>query len=544
MLNRFSSIVPCVALLFITSIATRTAHAQVTSDVPYFEIDGDFGSTLSEVFGDTPPYIQADDVTDGGHTSWGRRQTPQCSNWAHTSASPYMGSNAYTASAFGYGPQRRTEQMLLSDWCPEAAAAGDRDRYFSLAFRLVDLPVNPVVGTRGFIAQLHQGGNDPIPFRIQWEYLCPPTGCGYFLTMGTRDANNQFYEFGPPIPGTVRKGIPVALGTWTRMLFWFYAPGAAQSEARVWLMDNPSGLWVEVGHDSGHSIGVSTLGCTNNFAWKVGIYSNDNDDIVVDYDNVAYGRLWNDITKNRLIGHAKGVLGLRLSGNTLDYSWLLNGAAAPGDPVTDYNNDATLMNPSGAQWGAGFISLINSAWVKTNMDLVDFDFGNYATVSVWLRTTDMTAGTKGIVMLNETPASSKLFLAASTGQLMFGVRHTNGATSTVSVPLTATPSDSFPWLADNQWHHVAGVFNRFAPDGNRVRLYVDYNVDGVSDQDEGPYQIVGSDLPMQRGASSEYLAIGKYSTSGYFKGDVEDVSIFNYPMTSREIRARTITTHP
>jgi hypothetical protein len=328
------------------------------------------------------------------------------------------------------------------------------------------------------------------------------------------------------------------------MLFWFYAPGAAQSEARAWLMDNATGAWIDVGTDSGHSIGGSTQNCSNYFSWKVGIYSNDYDDIVVDYDNVSYGRLWNDITKNRLIGYAKSVLSLRLSGNTYDYSWLLNGAATPGNPVTDYNNDATLMNPAGAQWGNGYVSLINSAWVKTNMDLVDFDFGNYMTLSVWLRTTDTTSGTKGIVMLDENPGTSKLFLFAASNQLSFGVRHPDNTTSTVSVPLSANPSDSYPWLADNQWHHVAGVFNRFAPDGKRLKLYVDYDLNGVSDQDEGPFQIAGSDLPMKRGDSSNYIAIGKYSTSGFFKGDVEDVSIFNHPMTSQAIRARTIATHP
>jgi hypothetical protein len=68
MLDRFSVIASCVALSFITVFASGTAHAQVTSTVPYFEIDGDFGSQLGEFkVNDLPPLIQADDVTDGGY---------------------------------------------------------------------------------------------------------------------------------------------------------------------------------------------------------------------------------------------------------------------------------------------------------------------------------------------------------------------------------------------------------------------------------------------------------------------------------------------
>jgi len=205
--------------------------------------------------------------------------------------------------------------MLLRHWCPDSP--DHSQRYFSFAFRLVDLPVNPIPGTRGFIAQLHQGSGpeDPIPFRMQWEYLCPQgTACRYYVTMGVRDSNGNFYEIGPAIPGIdpVRRGIAVPLNVWTRMLFWFNRPGTAVSEARVWLMDNPTGTWREFGYHSGE-IGKSTAGCTNTFQWKVGIYSNDSDAITIDYDNVAYGKRWNNITKNRLIGYTKSVLWLRLT---------------------------------------------------------------------------------------------------------------------------------------------------------------------------------------------------------------------------------------
>ena len=200
--------------------------------------------------------------------------------------------------------------MLLDGWYPDSP--DNSQRYFSLAFRLVDLPVTPVPDTRGFIAQLHQGGKDPIPFRMQWEYLCPPhsAACSYYVTMLIR-SNGDPVEFGPPIAGsqTNRKGIAVPLNVWTHMLFRFRTPGKEAGEAQVWLMDNSTGSWSELGYYNLGAVG-STSG-EPNFQWKVGIYANPRHTITIDYDNLVYGKRWNNVTKNRLTGYHKTVLNLR-----------------------------------------------------------------------------------------------------------------------------------------------------------------------------------------------------------------------------------------
>ena len=93
----------------------------------------------------------------------------------------------------------------------------------------------------------------------------------------------------------------------------------------------------------------SGTGCS--FQWKVGIYANNEDAITIDYDNVGYGKKWNNVTKNRLIGYQKSVLRLSFDegqGITVnDRSWTWNGGQA-GDPVSDYNNDGKIVGT--ARW--------------------------------------------------------------------------------------------------------------------------------------------------------------------------------------------------
>ena len=80
--------------------------------------------------------------------------------------------------------------------------------------------------------------------------------------------------------------------------------------------------------------------------------------------------------------------------------------------------------------------------------------------------------------------------------------------------------------ADNKWHLVTGTFNRFAPDGQRVKLYVD----GVK-----VMEAAGHDLPILRGENR--LVVGKSSIRGYFQGDIDDVGLFNYTMTDEDVQS-------
>ena len=129
-------------------IAGGDAGAQVTAGSFFYEIDGDYGSTISDVNGDGIL-----DITDGGDSTAGRRDTPDCTPWAHDSAVPYMGSQFYTVSCLAVG-SRRSEQMMVKQWY----AGTDSARTVSFAFRLRNVPALPTAEASGFITQLHGPG--------------------------------------------------------------------------------------------------------------------------------------------------------------------------------------------------------------------------------------------------------------------------------------------------------------------------------------------------------------------------------------------------
>jgi hypothetical protein len=516
-----------------TVMQSAPARAQVGPEDFSFEIDADYGDWLQDLYqNDGGGYLPALDVNvPGGAHTWGRRQTP-CDNWTHTTVAPYMGPQSYRSHCQGVGPQRRTEQMVLSGWLPDAS---DSQRYFSLAFRLVNVPQSPPAGTRGYVAQLHQGSTVPPPFRMQWEYLCPPDSaeCGYYLTMGVRwgtnDQDDVFQEFGPPIGGG-RSGIALSHDSWYRMLFRIslipdlvHAPCPGTGEVQAWLMDESTGRWIEVGYYNGR-LGFTTPTC--DFQWKVGIYANNQDLVTVDYDNVAYGKRWNNITKNRLVGYSKTVLDFWCnegSGTVVnDRSYWRNGGQA-GDPGSDYDNDGAIVgsplwNADGIHNG-GSLRFNGSNYVAVPMDDVDFDFGNYCTASCWFRTTNHPVNNKGLLFIDEFSSNYKLRLYMSDTNLSFGVRYTDGSTASLNYGFPAGR------YADGRWHHALATFNRFAPDGQRLKLYVD---------GEKVLQIAGSDLPMLRG--EDRLVLGKYSTSEFFVGDIDEVLVRNYAMTEEEVR--------
>lgn len=530
--RRLAMLLAILAGAGIALLRPATAQAQVGPSTSYFEIDADYGDWLEDLYqGDGAGYLPAVDVNhpDQMH-SWGRRQTP-CDDWTHTTFVPYMGARSYRTHCEGPGAQRRTEQMILSEWIPDAV---ERQRYFTVAFRLVDVPAAPPPQTRGFLAQLHQGGSHPVPFRFQWEYLCPPDSaeCRYYVTMGVRWGSevegNEFREFGPPLGGG-RAGIALSPGTWNRMLFRIslvpdpeFTPCPGTGEVQAWLMDATTGRWNEVGYYAGR-LGYSAPPC--DFQWKVGLYANNSDLVTVDYDNVAYGKRWNDITRNRLVGYGKTVLDLWFnegSGAFIDdhsYEW--NGGQ-PGDPVTDYDNDGTiqgtpLWNAEGVKNG-GSLRFDGSNYVTVPMDDIDFDFGNYCTASCWFRTTNHPTDNKGLLFIDEFSTNYKVKLYTSDSNLSFGIRHTDGNAASVNYGF---PPGTY---ADGEWHQALGTFNRFAADGMRLKLYIDGNK---------VLETAGSDLPMLRG--EDRLVVGKFSVSGLFVGDIDEVLVRNYAMTEAEV---------
>jgi hypothetical protein len=524
-----------------------------TGSVPYigsaddwfFEIDGDYGSVIDNRSPNNGGHnLDANEVTDGGVTTWGNRDYGNCTHWTHTATAPYMGSQAYSVFCTAPGDPNvikgRSEQHFLTDWRPGI----DNARSLSLAFRLRGVPTIPTSAGGGFIAQLHGEG---IPFILRWEAV---PNEGYFLRAEVR------YDWKSPYDFTVTElspphfySVPITPDTWNRVMIGIdlrlsttECPGSIGEDTTISIMrmDNATGLWEpavtrvgRIGNRWIHTIGVDYGQCapvanhTNNF--KVGqyvVYSQS----TVDFDNISYGKRWSNITKNRLIGYQKSVLRLPFEGTAAtavqDRSYTFNGGTA-GDPISDYDNDATIVGsarvfPSGVNGSSMRFPGTAGSYVKVPIDAGardDFDVGNYMTVSAWFRTTTTPSGNKGLVMIDEFSTSWKLLLYMKGNSISFGVRH----------PRTYSRLDhefTNGRYSDDAWHLVTGTYNRFAPDGHRIKLYID---------GQRVMQGAGYDLPILRGDNQ--LVVGKYSVDGFFQGYIDDVGLFNFAMTDQEVNA-------
>jgi hypothetical protein len=257
--------------------------------------------------------------------------------------------------------------------------------------------------------QVHHGPYAHIPIQMSWAMRDGQL----FLESGVRgqrlegftlvDTFEWLIERQPR--GTGPPELPLEPNVWYRMLLSVTLGSNVNAqgcpiytatdlgEVRVWLMDNETGLYDELVPPLHAPIGSLTdkdgvfqsrSACE--FQWKTGIYAIGEYPITMYLDNVRYGKRWNDITKNRLVGYHKTVLSLPLDFNVNDASRARNGGVQ-GEVHTDYNNDATVVGTStwsapGVGGSAAAFRFTGTNHLNVPMDVVDFDFGNYATSSV------------------------------------------------------------------------------------------------------------------------------------------------------------------
>ena len=129
-------------------------------------------------------------------------------------------------------------------------------------------------------------------------------------------------------------------------------------------------------------------------------------------------------------------------------------------------------------------------------------------------------------MIDENSDDWKVLLYMSDNNLSFGVKHPDLTYSKLNYDF---PAGTY---ADGQWHHVVGTFNRFTTDNRRIKLYLD---------GKRVLQRPGSDLPILRG--DDRLVVGKFSSNGFFVGDIDEMLVRNYAMTDAEVASSTIFTH-
>lgn len=477
--------VTLVGLALVSSLLT--AYSQVDPSVNSFEIDGDYGSI-----------IESDgDVSDGGHrANW--MSDGSGKKWFQISqtetVTPYMGSNCYKVLCEpSVGDKDRSEQKMLYSW-----DLSDGARFFSLAFCV---PSGTTHDNWFFFSQWWQGSLQGPPLTIHWT-------TDDTIALASRSSEDSF---------EILWETPLIKDKWYRFMvkveFGFHLSGSIV----LWQMDESTGGWVQRYLNDAITLGWEffdddvTPAPVNNFTWKVGTYRGVTETSSrVFYDNIQYGRLKSHITKDYLVGYHKNVLALNFD----------EASGTSAADSSNYNNDGVLVN--GPLWkNDGVVGSClqfdgSDDVVKVPVDITDFDFGNYLTAAGWFKSSDAQDG-KSILCMDEYSSNFKFRLTlVSPTQAAFVVRHPDDSIESIKKTLSSS-------LFDGSWHHIAGVYNRWAPDGGRLKLYID----GVK-----VASAVGADKPLLRG--DNYLYVGKLSGS-YFSGKIDEIGLYNYPMTDSEI---------
>lgn len=138
-----------------------------------------------------------------------------------------------------------------------------------------------------------------------------------------------------------------------------------------------------------------------------------------------------------------------------------------------------------------------------------WDTGGAITVSCWLKTTNGTQTSKGLVARDSGGYTYLLMLNAS-----------NSVKFYVSGQATSVSSGSGVNFADGKWHHVAGVYDK----NGHHELYVDGILRGDNTGN-------GQDIP----DGDQGLAIGSYNGGHFFNGAIDQVRIYNYGLSAKGI---------
>lgn len=474
----------CVVVLLVLS--SSSAWGTVGPGENDFEIDGDYGSTI-EANGD---------ITDDGHTTTFVSQGSG-RPWEHWLETAYMGLQSYKVRCIA-SPDTlndRSEQKILDQW-----HLNDGVRYFSLAFYVPDFAPTPTDFFQ-FVCQWWQDPTRQPPLQLSWS-----SDDHLYLARRTEDTGwDGLYDDGV-----------VARNQWYHFLFAVDFGFDNTGRASMYKMNPATGAWEEKFHSEAITLGWETKpdgtpANTDNFTWKVGTYRGTTPHTTrIYYDNVRYGRLWSIVTKDYLTGYHKNVMRLPFD----------EGSGRVAFDSSEYGNHGLLMGdpvwqPDGISDGCLEFDGLNDC-VRIPTDVVDFDVGNYMTASGWFKTTHSQSGT-AILCMDEYSTSYKFRIYLISGdEIAFTVRHPDNTLQYVAAALPGT-------LFDGQWHHLAGTYNRWAPDGHRLKLYCDGAPVASAE---------GEDEPLLRG--DNYLYIGRFSGE-YFRGSIDEPAVYNYAMTDGQV---------
>ncbi len=205
--------------------------------------------------------------------------------------------------------------------------------------------------------------------------------------------------------------------------------------------------------------------------------------------------------------------------------WLLNeGSGTTTADASGNGNDGTLNAPT---WDAGkFGGALNFDGVDDFVDcgnpsILNFGMGSW-TVSAWV---------------NAPSSTNQMNVFSNGGDYSGGIRYMLGVSETDARKACLTLDNNVKKVQstgsitvnDGQWHHIVGI-----RDGSSLRIYVDGFQDGDDVALPNGYDLSGTSQ------ANAYIGAGwNYRDSvvqRFFNGVIDDVRIYNYALSSAEVR--------
>ena len=202
-----------------------------------------------------------------------------------------------------------------------------------------------------------------------------------------------------------------------------------------------------------------------------------------------------------------------------------------GDWSMNGNTGNISIGPSGSQTILGTCSAgTSAAWTNgalgrwnssLNFDGIDdyVDIGtaptiagsfNTTTISAWINVTGGTGTWRAIV----SPADSHHFHFQIRNNNMLEIYFYGPGIGTISTTL-------FDSSNYNKWFHIVGIW-----DGAYAKLYINGKLESQSTAGSGTISAATTDLTIGRG----------YGPGRYFSGQIDDVRIYNYALTSEQVK--------
>jgi hypothetical protein len=195
--------------------------------------------------------------------------------------------------------------------------------------------------------------------------------------------------------------------------------------------------------------------------------------------------------------------GNNLSGTIIPNSGRTTGTCSSGTSTEMWNGGTTgKLNGSLAFDGAGDYISVTDPGANSVLDIQ-----SSGSLSVWVKLLSDTASTKTIIA----KGIFNYYLDVSSEELIEGSFNlTNSLTSNSAISI-------------NQWHHLAFVFDDST---DTQKIYIDGILNNT--------QTGVTETPT---VNNDALHIGEYTDSEYFSGQLDDVQIFNYPLSESQIKS-------